>query len=120
MKPTRVAVIGAMGRMGQMVRQAVERDPDLLLGGALERTGHPEIGNPIDSTSLTDEPAVALQASDVAIDFSLPESTLVNMQQAANLGVAYVTGTTGFDAEGLKKIQDYNGVPSHPGQPVNF
>lgn len=108
MKPTRVAVIGAMGRMGQMVRQAVERDPDLLLGGALERTGHPEIGNPIDGTSLTDEPAVALQASDVAIDFSLPGSTLVNMQQAADLGVAYVTGTTGFDAEGLKKIQDYS------------
>ena len=107
MKPKRIAVIGAMGRMGQMVRQAVERDPDLLLGGALERPGHPEIGNPIDSTSLTDEPAVALQASDVAIDFSLPESTLVNMQRAADLGVAYVTGTTGFDAEGQKKIQDY-------------
>ena len=105
MKPKRIAVVGAMGRMGQMVRRAVARDPDLVLGGALERTGHPELGSSIDGTSLIDEPAAALQASDVAIDFSLPESTLVNLQHAADLGVAYVTGTTGFDAEGQKKIQ---------------
>jgi 4-hydroxy-tetrahydrodipicolinate reductase len=38
--------------------------------------------------------------ADVAIDFSIPAATLANMRVAADTGIAYVTGTTGFrDAE---------------------
>ena len=107
MTPKRIAVVGAMGRMGRIIRQVIARDPDLVLGGALERSGHPDLGQEIDGAALTDEPSVALRGNDVAIDFSVPESTLVNLQSAADLEVAYVTGTTGFDAEGSKKIQEY-------------
>ncbi len=107
MKPKRIAVVGAMGRMGQMVRQAIARDPDLVVGGALERPGHPDLGVKIDGTPLTDEPSIAMFGNDVAIDFSEPESTLINMQMAADMAVGYVTGTTGFDAEGLKKIREH-------------
>lgn len=107
MTQRRVVVVGALGRMGQMVRQAVARDPELSIGGVLERTGHPEIGKQVDGATLTDDPAVAIGSGDVVIDFSIPESTLVNLQHAARLGVAYVTGTTGFDAEGLKRIREH-------------
>ncbi len=107
MTPKRIAVVGAMGRMGQMVRQVIARDPGLVLGGALERSGHPDLGEPVDGTPLTDEPSVAMRGNQVVIDFSEPESTLINLQIAAGAGVAYVTGTTGFDAEGLKKIQEH-------------
>jgi 4-hydroxy-tetrahydrodipicolinate reductase len=107
MKQTRITVVGAQGRMGQRVRQVIARDPNLVLAGALERAGHPELGSELEGTALTDQPAIALAESDVAIDFSQPESTLVNMQRAAEQGVAYVTGTTGFDPAGLKKIQKY-------------
>jgi 4-hydroxy-tetrahydrodipicolinate reductase len=102
----RVAVVGALGRMGQMVREAVARDPELVVGGALERPGHPELGSPIDGATLTDDADAAFSGNDVVIDFSIPESTLRNLQRAAALGVAYVTGTTGFDAEGLKRIRE--------------
>ena len=106
MSEKRVAVVGALGRMGEMVRQAVGRDPELVVGGALERPGHPQLGEACEGATLSDDPATAFANADVVIDFSLPESTLRNLAVAADQGVAYVTGTTGFDAEGLKKIAE--------------
>jgi 4-hydroxy-tetrahydrodipicolinate reductase len=100
-----IVVVGAMGRMGEMVRAAVGRDDDLALGGALERAAHPQLGSQVDGVTLTDDPKAAITGSDCVIDFSIPESTLANLQAAADAGVAYVTGTTGFDAAGLEKLR---------------
>jgi 4-hydroxy-tetrahydrodipicolinate reductase len=106
MSQKRVAIVGALGRMGEMVRQAISRAPDLVVGGALERPGHPELGADCDGARLTDDPALAMTAADVVVDFSLPESTLRNLRVACDMGVAYVTGTTGFDDEGHKQIRE--------------
>lgn len=106
MSARRVAVVGALGRMGEMVRRAVERDPELVLGGALERPGHPDVGHDCDGVPLRDDPKDAFAQADVVIDFSLPEATLRNLAVAAGAGVAYVTGTTGFDDEGLKRVAE--------------
>jgi len=102
----RIAVVGALGRMGQMVREIVSREPDLCVGGALERPGHERLGDDCDGAPLTDDPKAAFASADVVIDFSLPDSTLRNLAVAAETGVAYVTGTTGFDDEGLKRLRE--------------
>ncbi len=91
--------------MGEMVRQAIARHPGLVVGGALERPGHPQLGSEVDGVRLTDDPAEAFSGCDVVIDFSLPASTLANLKIAADAGVAYVTGTTGVDAAGLEQIR---------------
>ena len=102
----RVVVVGALGRMGAMVRDALQRDADLTLVGALEQLGHPDLGNEVESgVTVTCDPAAVLADCDVAIDFSIPESTLANLRVAADAGTAYVTGTTGFDAAGHKEIE---------------
>jgi len=40
----RVAVVGALGRMGEHVRAALRDEPSLRLGAALESPGHPGVG----------------------------------------------------------------------------
>lgn len=101
----RVAVVGALGRMGVMVRQAVGARDDLVVAGALEREGHPELGTLIEGDiEVTADPTAAFAGCDVVIDFSIPQSTLANLRQAADAGIAYVTGTTGFDEAGKKEI----------------
>lgn len=101
-----VMVVGAQGRMGHEVRAALAAEPRLRFAGALERPGHPEIGQSIASgVVLQDDPKRALAGCGVAIDFSVPASTLANLRAAADAGVAYVTGTTGFDAAGLAEIE---------------
>ncbi len=96
----RVLVVGALGRMGEQVRSQVELHPDLVLGAALERAGHPEIGSQVEEgIQVSDDIKAALAGVDVVVDFSIPESTLANLHAAADVGVAYVTGTTGFSPE---------------------
>jgi 4-hydroxy-tetrahydrodipicolinate reductase len=97
----RVLVVGALGRMGEKVRAAVADEPSLSLGAALEATGHPKLGATVeDAVRVDDDAEAAFGSADVAIDFSVPAATLANLRVAADAGVAYVTGTTGFnDAE---------------------
>ena len=95
--PRRVLVAGALGRMGQHVREALRAEPSLVLGAALEFPGHPQIGADLGAgVRLSDDPKQALSGCDVAIDFSVPAATLTLARAAADAGVALVTGTTGF------------------------
>jgi 4-hydroxy-tetrahydrodipicolinate reductase len=80
-----IALIG-YGRMGKMVEQA-----------ALAR-GHKivakfDIDNNVNGEGLTEE---SLRSVDVAIDFSLPEAVLPNIQRLLALGVPTVVGATGW------------------------
>jgi 4-hydroxy-tetrahydrodipicolinate reductase len=102
---TGVMVVGALGRMGLEVRTALEREATLRFAGALERPGHDQVGTQLtDGVVLRDDPKLALEGCGVAIDFSIPAATLVNLRAAADAGVAYITGTTGFDEAGKREI----------------
>jgi 4-hydroxy-tetrahydrodipicolinate reductase len=98
-------VVGAEGRMGIEIRAALEREPSLRFAGALERPGHEAIGRElIPGVTLFEDPKRALDGCGVAIDFSIPTATLTNLSAAADAGIAYVTGTTGFDEAGKAEI----------------
>lgn len=93
----KVLVVGAMGRMGQRVRAAISEVPRLELVAALEARGHPSVGSSIaGDIEISDDPKAALSRCEVAIDFTTPAATLEIMRAAAEAGVAYVCGTTGF------------------------
>lgn len=97
--PRRTIVVGALGRMGQYVRDALRDEPSLRLVAALESPGHPGIGTDLgDGVVVRDDAKQALPGCDVAIDFSTPAATLALARAAADAGVALVTGTTGFSA----------------------
>lgn len=104
----RVGVVGALGRMGEQVRAAVAAHPRLVLGSALEAPGHPRLGEVLeDDVVVTDDVASALADCDVVIDFSTPRATLANAAAAAERGVAYVTGTTGFSRDELETLRAF-------------
>ena len=105
---TGVMVVGAEGRMGLEVREALASEPSLRFAGALERPGHERLGDTLaDGVVLTDDPKRALDGCGVAIDFSIPASTLANLRAAAEAGVAYVTGTTGVDEAGRAELESF-------------
>ena len=110
---TGVMVVGAQGRMGLEVRAALEEASSLHFAGALERPGHQDVGQALgagegaEDVVLRDDPKAALEGCGLAIDFSVPAATLANLRAAADAGVAYVTGTTGFDQAGLREIEHF-------------
>lgn len=97
--PLRVACVGALGRMGERVRAAVADADDAQLAGALESAGHAGLGTEVaPGVRVVDDAAKAFANTAVAIDFSIPRATCAALQSAADAGVAYVCGTTGFSA----------------------
>jgi len=97
--PRGVLVAGALGRMGRCVRAALADAPELVLRGALEAPGHPELGSPLEGgVRLQEDPVAALAGCEVAIDFTEPAAALALLRAAADAGVAVVSGTTGLDA----------------------
>ncbi|MBP2323932.1 4-hydroxy-tetrahydrodipicolinate reductase [Kibdelosporangium banguiense] len=81
----RVGVLGARGRMGTEVCQAVSGAPDMELVAQID------IGDEL--TDLSDAGA------DVVVDFTHPDAALDNVRFAAEHGIHSVVGTSGFSAD---------------------
>jgi len=110
---TRVAVLGATGRMGRTVVRALAERADLRLVGALasptssmvgrdagENAGAPSLGVAIQS----DRNAV-LERADVAIDFSLPAAVAANVAACVERRCPMVVGTTGLSDEAMNGLR---------------
>ncbi len=111
MNATRIGVVGAGGRMGRMLIEAVLKGEGVLLGAAFDVPGSPAIGKnagelvglPAD-VLITDDVAAGLKQIDVLIDFTRPQGTLVHLELCRQAGVGMVIGTTGFEADGKAAI----------------
>ncbi len=110
----RIAVAGAVGRMGSRI-VALSREYDLIrLTGAFEKKGHKDIGKDIGILTGIGETCITLRDSieeaadqaDVVIDFTHTSSTLEHLKTASARKKAMVIGTTGFTKDQIGEIED--------------
>lgn len=102
-----VGVIGAGGRMGRMLIEAVNDNPQTTLNAAIERQGSSLVGADAGEVAaigrlnvqIVDDLKAVIDDIDVLIDFSLPDATEQNLQVCAEHNVAMVIGTTGFNEQ---------------------
>lgn len=94
----RVGVLGANGRMGSQAVRAVEDAADLELVAALERDDPPE--------------RLVEAGAEVAVDFTVPDAVMGNLEFCIGHGVHAVVGTTGVDAQRLTTLRGWlTGAP---------
>ncbi|WP_394741299.1 4-hydroxy-tetrahydrodipicolinate reductase [Natronococcus roseus] len=102
-----IGVTGATGRMGREVVAAVADREDCEVAFAVNRD--PE-GERVDGVELEAaarfDALLAEREPDAVIDFTGPESAADYARACAETGVAFVTGTTGFDDDGLAALED--------------
>lgn len=113
----RVAVCGAAGRMGQRILTLAAQKPEVFTPvGAVEKSGHPFIGKKLSeflevkglSVAVTDSLKNAIVSADAVIDFTAPETSLINAQICADKKVPVVIGTTGISAEQHQILIQYS------------
>jgi 4-hydroxy-tetrahydrodipicolinate reductase len=103
---TRVAVVGAAGRMGRAVCAAVADDPDLELGLAIVRAGAEVPADLAGSAAIGDSlEAMPGAGVDVAVDFTRSDVVMDNVRFLLEHGVHAVVGTTGIGAADLDQIR---------------
>lgn len=109
-----VGVIGAGGRMGRMLVEAVQENSQTTLNAAIERQGSSLVGADAGEVAaigrldvqIVDDLKAVINDIDVLIDFSLPDATEQNMQICAANKVAMVIGTTGFNEQQEQVLKD--------------
>lgn len=109
---TRITVVGASGRMGQMLIQTVMESDAAVLVGATERTGNDWVGKPLSEVMpggpadvvVSDDPVEVFARSQAIIDFTSPDATVAHSVLAAQARAVHVIGTTGLEASHLEKI----------------
>lgn len=89
----KVGVLGAKGRVGQAVVDAVNEADDLELVAAIDRG---------DSLEL-----LTMNAAEVVVDFTQPGVVMGNLEYCIAKGIHCVVGTTGFDEERLAQVEEW-------------
>lgn len=88
--PIRLAVIGAMGRMGKMVIKAATQDPCIALHGVVAR----ELDKDLPSAIPIHQLDSIIEDIDLLIDFSSPDAILDYIPIVKTSPTAVVIGTT--------------------------
>lgn len=109
----RIAVVGAGGRMGRQLIQAISKADGVQLTAAFEREGSSLVGSDAgelagighNSIAVSDNLAQQVDNFDLLIDFTRPEGTLAHLAFCSANNKKMVIGTTGFDEQGKQAIK---------------
>lgn len=106
-------VMGAAGRMGRMVVNAIQNAEGITCTGAIEVPGLPAVGLDVGivaglgeiGVTIGDDLQSVIEKGNVIIDFTTAEASLKNMEIAAQHHKPMVVGSTGFSPEQLEQVK---------------
>ncbi|WP_101675497.1 4-hydroxy-tetrahydrodipicolinate reductase [Alloalcanivorax mobilis] len=109
----KVGIIGAAGRMGRTLIEAVLANPDTELAVAVDVPGSSLIGADAGElvgqgrlgVTIGDELAALAGDADVFIDFTVPEATARHIEVCRAAGSRLVIGTTGLNDQQLATLR---------------
>ncbi|MDU9410362.1 4-hydroxy-tetrahydrodipicolinate reductase [Pseudomonas sp. zfem001] len=110
----RIAVMGAAGRMGKTLIEAVSRAEGAKLSAAIDRADSSLVGADAGElvglgkigVTLAGDLSAVIDDFDVLIDFTHPSVTLKNLEVCRQAGKAMVIGTTGFTPEEKQQLSE--------------
>jgi 4-hydroxy-tetrahydrodipicolinate reductase len=113
MADMRLVVVGAAGRMGRTLIRLVSETPGVVLSGAVERAGQPEIGKDAgelagvgkNGIAISDDPLPVFAKADGVLDFTIPSATVAFGELAAQARIVHIIGTTGLTPADEAKIK---------------
>lgn len=113
MKPLKIGVHGACGRMGQRIVVAIHADPELDVGAAVESASHPRFGQDIGEICGLGSIGVAVSSElprtiDAVVDFSVPAASVAIAEICAQRRIPLVVCTTGFTAEQRERLEAFH------------
>lgn len=108
-----VVVTGAGGRMGGRVISFVYATEGMTVAAAVEQPGHLSVGKDVGenlgigkkAVIIEDDLDACIEKGDIVIDFTSHAASMRHLEIAASKKRAIVIGSTGFESEELKKVE---------------
>lgn len=113
LRKIRIGISGTAGKMGKRLVSLINQEGDFVLTFALERKGHPALGQDIGlfaglnkslGVLLTD--GVPGKICDIILDFSSPVTIKYLLPQCVRYKIALLVGTTGYTANQVQEIRE--------------
>ena len=104
MKKINVSIVGALGRMGQIILKRISKNRNFRL----ESLTDIKVNKKIKGIKVQNNKINVFKNTDVIIDFSKPVSSFEILKIASKLKKKVVIGTTGFSEEQEKVIRNYS------------
>lgn len=109
----KIAVMGAGGRMGRELLNAVLAQDGARLSGATEAQGAAALGADVGllagsaalGIDVCSDAAAVIADADAILDFTTPKASAAFAELAAKSGTVHVIGTTGFEESELARIE---------------
>ncbi|MGE4268586.1 MAG: 4-hydroxy-tetrahydrodipicolinate reductase [Deferribacterales bacterium] len=110
---TRIAMVGAAGKMGRRIIALINEDERCTVSGALEHSACPFLGHDAGEVAgigkigvkITSDMQEALGDCDAFIDFTGAEVTMKNLDAYAKVGKPVVIGSTGLSAAQTEEVR---------------
>ena len=114
---TRIAIVGAGGRMGRMLVETILNTASTQLVAGIDVQGSEIIGKDAGllagfetiGIKVTDD-MHAIDGADAVIDFTIPTATAALAPIAAKYGVAHIIGTTGLNPEQTVAVHSVSNI----------
>lgn len=106
-----IAVVGAAGRMGCTIIQAITQTEGAKLSAAIEHKESANLGKDAGAVAGMDDLGIVIENNlanatfDVCIDFTRPQVTMESLETCVQLKRPIVIGTTGLSEQEKEKIQ---------------
>lgn len=109
-----VIIDGACGRMGKMIAQGVVTQDDMQLVGAIEYSGHPQLGEDVGEVAgvgiigvpISNNLSETLDKADVVVEFTAPSASIEHLRNVVDAGKTMVLATTGFTEAELAEVRE--------------
>ena len=109
-----VIIDGACGRMGKMIAQGVITQDDMQLVGAIEYSGHPQLGEDVGEVAgvgtigvpISNNLSKILDKADVVVEFTAPSASIEHLRKVVDAGKTMVLATTGFTEAELAEVRE--------------
>lgn len=105
----KIALMGALGKMGNRIGHYILEDENCELAGLLDNPSHPDFGKEysLQGRNLGLSPGRDLpEGTEVVIDFSSPGGTMASLEKCLEKKIPLVSGTTGLSDEELQKLKE--------------
>ena len=112
MSEMKLAVMGAAGRMGQVLVRTVHETEGCVVAGGTEAPGSDAVGKDVGAlagldplgVTITDDPLALFAEIDGILDFTVPAASVEFAALTAQARIVHVMGTTGFTGEDEERI----------------
>jgi 4-hydroxy-tetrahydrodipicolinate reductase len=101
----KIALCGALGRMGAAITEAISRQNDLQLTATIENPDHPDLGTEVNGTKVGGSLPEVIDSADVVVSFTNPTATANHAQIAAQHKKPFVTGTTALSDQQIASLK---------------